>query len=163
MKKKSPELAFFLAAFIPFGAFYTSELVGIVTLLLQVVSGFVIGFSVGFDQLPEAIWFANLLIQPFTILWCVLVVKRRNELIESNQIISSGTENSFGLEAFGLSVLALFFALGITALVIQFNATVWIATDVLVFYALELIVVIGISALLYNGKGDIISVKNSIE
>jgi hypothetical protein len=81
------------------------------------------------------------------ILWSVLVAKRKNDSIEKNETISNDLEINLGGEAFMQALIVIFFTLGITAIVCQFNETNILSTNLYLFYLLEIILTVVISVL----------------
>ena len=144
MKKKNLGLAIILPMiFGSLGLLYSSVTAGVIMIVINIVLGIVLAISNSLDS----IMFFSLVLQPLVILWSVLVAKRKNDSIEKNETISNDLEINLGGEAFMQALIVIFFTLGITAIVSQFNETNILSTNLYVFYLLEIILTVVISVL----------------
>lgn len=144
MKKKNIALAVILPMiFGSLGLLYSSVTAGIVMILISIVLGITLAITgnIGF------LIFLYLILGPLVILWSVLVAKKKNELVERNEMISSDLELKIGSDAFMQTLIVLFLTCGITALACQFNESNILSANINIFLLLEIALTIVISLL----------------
>jgi hypothetical protein len=145
MKKKNIALAVILPMlFSSLGLLYSSITAGIIMIVINIV---VLGIILAISGNIGSLIFFSLLLSPLVILWSVLVAKKKNELVDRNEMISSDIELNIGGDAFMQTLIVLFLTCGITALVCQFNETNILSANIYIFLLLEIALTIVISIL----------------
>ena len=145
-KEKKINIALAVILSVIFGAFgllYTSISAGIVMLSINI---FIVALLIITGNI-ESILLFFLFLSPFTILWCAMIIKKKNEFVERNLIVTSDLEFNVSGDAFMQTFLVLFFTCGITAFWSQFNEINFLSRNISIFYLLEILLSIVITIL----------------